>query len=372
MGLRKCVDDKGRAHWLVDLRRRGQPRVRETYYGTKRLAQERHDIIENLVLSGEWFQKKTDGLLFKDFYRQYWEKHVVMHLKKKTQNNYELWFRSPLKFFGNKPLTGITSDDIDNFKAKRVEDFATREAEGETTINRELGAMRGLFGFAMKKKLIKRNPTTGVERFKERTRKASLDIEELNALLEAAKEERHVHLLITMGLCTGMRRGEMLNLRWGRVDFRKRVIVLTETKTEPRRVPMNRTLTETLLTYKEEQYPGNVEPHKEAFVFKNPQTGKPFTDMKRSFKTAWQKAGLEYFWVHGMRHVWTNWMYKKKVNPLLVRTIGGWSTRGDAHAGYFHPDDEDMLEAVERLDDLFEGEGARIGPSYSTERLASV
>ena len=43
-------------------------------------------------------------------------------------------------------------------------------------------------------------------------------------------------------------------------------------------------------------------------------------------------------------------MAKKKVHPILIKQIGGWSPGRDAHENYVQFDDEEMIEAVEKLD----------------------
>ena len=72
-----------------------------------------------------------------------------------------------------------------------------------------------------------------------------MEQDEIECLLTTASDQ-FCPILIT-ALHSGMRRGELLNLKWSEVDFRNHIIVVRESKSgKSRKIPMNDTLHETL------------------------------------------------------------------------------------------------------------------------------
>jgi integrase len=129
----------------------------------------------------------------------------------------------------------------------------TRKEEGAepATINRELGCLRHMFNMAIKWGKALGNPVREVKFLKEpkETYRILTEEEEVR-LLETVRlttKSRHLEPIIIVALNTGMRKGEILNLKWSNVDFKNRVIIVEGTKNgEIRKVPMNEKLTVTL------------------------------------------------------------------------------------------------------------------------------
>jgi integrase len=87
-----------------------------------------------------------------------------------------------------------------------------------------------------------------------------------------------------------MRKSEILNLTWDRVNFEQGIITLLDTKNKERRdVPMNETVRATL----------------EAMGRKGPLVF-PSGDMRTAFRTALKKAGIEDFRFHDLRHTFAS------------------------------------------------------------------
>jgi integrase len=74
--------------------------------------------------------------------------------------------------------------------------------------------------------------------------------EEEIKLLEAVRtshQVKHLEPIIITALSTGMRKGEIPNLKWSNVDFKNKVMIVEGTKNgEIRKVPKNHKLTATL------------------------------------------------------------------------------------------------------------------------------
>ena len=72
------------------------------------------------------------------------------------------------------------------------------------------------------------NPVKGVKLFKEQGRDRFLEKEEIPRLIEACVE--YLKPIVITAIHTGMRKSEILNLRWRDVDFIRDTIYLTQTK----------------------------------------------------------------------------------------------------------------------------------------------
>ncbi len=111
-----------------------------------------------------------------------------------------------------------------------------------------------------------------------------------------------------------MRQGEIVSLDWKHIDLKKRIAYLPETKNgEPRGVPLS---TSAIATFR--SLPGST-------------TGKVFPGVtteaiKRAFMRACQRAEIEDFHFHDLRHEATSRLFEKSLNPLEVASITGHKT----------------------------------------------
>ncbi len=104
-----------------------------------------------------------------------------------------------------------------------------------STVNRELGVLKCIVNRAVFNGLLEKNPIQRVRGFKEISRDRTLTQEEYRTLLSRCSSR--LSAIVQLAYWTGMRRGEILGLRWEQVDLKNRVIILeaTETKTQEKR-----------------------------------------------------------------------------------------------------------------------------------------
>ncbi|HEV7859082.1 MAG TPA: tyrosine-type recombinase/integrase [Pyrinomonadaceae bacterium] len=135
-------------------------------------------------------------------------------------------------YFGKRRLRSITYADLKAFRSHRLQ--TTSERTGReisiATANRELSAMRRMLNVAQAEGWIPQNPFNRgaplISLADERKRERILSRDEETRLLEACAplQRQHLRPLIIAALDTGMRRGEMLKLKWVDVDLEHRVI----------------------------------------------------------------------------------------------------------------------------------------------------
>jgi integrase len=135
--------------------------------------------------------------------------------------------------FGKRQLRGITHSDIRAFRAERL---STKTKAGRqrsvAAVNRELEKLRRLLNIAEREGWILRNPMRGgdplISIADERKRERILTRDEELRLLNACENRYRSHLrpILICALDTGMRRGEILSLKWSDVDFEERVLTI--------------------------------------------------------------------------------------------------------------------------------------------------
>ncbi len=230
---------------------------------------------------------------------------------------------------------------VEKYKLTRKEEKAEPD-----TINRELGCLRHMFNMAIKWKKAQVNPVRDVKFLKEPKEKDRILTKEEEAkLLEAVRtghKAKHLEPIIITALNTGMRKGEILNLKWSNVDFKTGHILVEETKNgEIRRVPMNKKLTETLQSAKKLA--------KGEYVFSD--NGEPYGDVKTGCWTALKKTKIEGFRFHDLRHTFGSRLVMAGVD---IRTIQELMGHKDIKmtVRYSHPTPEHKKKAVKILDQV--------------------
>lgn len=104
-------------------------------------------------------------------------------------------------------LQGITSLDVDKYKQKRVREVL------RSTVNREIACLKAIFNKAKEWGKINENQISSVKPFRvENARLEYLEKEEIARLIEACPS--YLEPIVTAALNTGMRKGEILHLKW--------------------------------------------------------------------------------------------------------------------------------------------------------------
>jgi excisionase family DNA binding protein len=240
-------------------------------------------------------------------------------------------------FFGNFELREITPLLIEKYRAERLHTGVSK-----STINREITIMKRMFNLAIDWNLTDKNPVAKIKLFSEKdTQKERILSEEEEAAL-LAECPNYLRPIVITALHTGMRRGEILNLRWKNVDLGKRMIKVEHTKNgKCRIIPANEHLYQVLAAIKRKNE--NAE-----YVFPNPETGLRYTEVKKSFKNACKKAGIKDLRFHDLRHTFATRLIESGVDLITVRDLlGHFSVRVTQR--YTHPNQNKKKEAVELL-----------------------
>lgn len=287
----------------------------------------------------EW-QKRYDPeppepeqVLFADFVKETYLPWSKMH---KASYDDDVRTTSLLaSFFKGKNLREIKPAMIEQYKAKRI-----GAERAPATVNRELSVLSKVFTVAVRHEKADLNPCKNVERFaldNERVRYLTQD-EELRLFQEMGHNQQLTDI-VTVALHTGMRRGEIFNLKWFDLDFDRGLIQVRKTKTKLNRVvPMNATVREVL----------DQQRRASEFVFTSPKTGGRLKDVKTSFNTARTEADIPDFQLRDLRHSCATRLADRGEELVTVAEILG-HTDIRMTKRYSHGMQERKREALEKL-----------------------
>jgi integrase len=170
--------------------------------------------------------------------------------------------------------------------------------------------------------------------------------EECQGLIKACSI--HLKPIVIAALNTGMRRGEILSLKWEQVDLVHGFILLNRTKNgERREIPINETLKATLKELPSRFLGGYV--FGEIVEKESMKSCIPYQDVKRSFNTALRKACIMDFHFHDLRHTFASHLIMAGVDITTVSKLLGHKSLAMT-LRYSHLAPSHMVKAVDILD----------------------
>lgn len=266
------------------------------------------------------------------------EKFADEFLELYSKQNKRSWKRdvTSLKtlkpFFKGQLLQDIGPEDIERYKAKRLAEVSA------ATVNREVSYLKTLFTKAVEWGRLETSPGTNVKKLKEANYKERILTQDEAEILLSRTNPRARPVLI-LALNTGMRRGEILSLRWENVDFHKGFIFIEDSKSgRSRNIPINNLVFEALKGI----------PRQSEFVFFSAATQNHITSVTAAFKSACRRSGIKGLRFHDLRHTAASWMVMGGADLVTVSKLLGHSTI-QMTMRYAHPTPESMKKAVSIL-----------------------
>jgi integrase len=250
------------------------------------------------------------------------------------------------KSFGRMRVKSITSDRIQHYITRRQ-----REGVANGTINRELECLHRMLVLGSRCTPPKCGPPPHFSKLREdNVREGFFEHDEFLALRGAAAD--HLKLAMTIAYYTGMRQGEIIGvngLKWEEhVNLEEGTIRLAikDTKTKIARV-IYMTGDFLLVMMKMKQV---RDQHYLACPYVCHLRGQPIKQMKRSWKTACQRVGLEGKTFHDLRRTGVRNLVRAGVPETVAMKISGHKTRS-VFDRYNITSEEDLKQAATRLGD---------------------
>jgi len=262
------------------------------------------------VREGKFFDiKKADRVLFEALVEK-----VLAHEKTiKGQNSgFLVATCKPLNLaFGKSFLEEINPLVITEYQRRRLQTVS------KNTINREMAVLRKVFNLGIRWGMAKDNPVKQVDFFKvPKGRIRFLEKEEQARFLESCRG--HLKDIVTVALRTGMRRGELLGLKKGELDFNRKMVCLSKTKTDTfREIPMIPAVESILRAKAFGKADGD-------FLFTK-SDGTRMHSNQSAFETALARAQIKNFRFHDLRHTYASDLVSAGVDIFTVSKLLGHS-----------------------------------------------
>jgi len=321
---------KRKGTWWIDFATPNGQRVRRSA-GTRnrRQAQEFHDQLKNEAWRIANLGEKPKRL---------WQEAAVRWLKETSHKTTHRQDVSILRwldtFLRELTLDQITRDVIDEIVVTKQADQVSN-----VTVNRILALLRAILRRAEHEwEWLERAPK--VRLLPEPKRRIRwLTHEQAERLL--AELPRHLKAMARFSLATGLRQGNVKDLRWSQVDLERKIAWIHPDQAKARRaiaVPLNDDAMTVLMAQ---------QGRNEDFVFTYGK--RPINQVNtKAWRFALQRAGIEDFRWHDLRHTWASWHVQNGTPLHVLQELGGWETV-DMVRRYAHFSAEHTAHYAERI-----------------------
>ncbi|WP_301128867.1 site-specific integrase [Streptomyces cacaoi] len=364
-------------------------RKRVSVYGRTR-DEVREKLTQLQAQEGQGIPVPDTNMKLEDYLAYWLAKVVKVNRRPKTYQGYESVVRVHL-------VPGLGRKKIRTLRAAEVRTWLTRVASEcqcckhewdkarrdpqccaagqccQTVLSRRMvqsihAVLRNALQNAVREELIVRNvatlvqiPTPTYDTGK------GLSVAEARLLLRECAEDR-LHALYVLALVMGMRRGELLGLRWGAVDFERQTLtverslqrvdgklalVRPKTASSVRTVPLPPPVVAALMAHRErqaeERAAAGMEWKEHGLVFTS-RVGTPLEpdNLRRSWHPLRSKLGL-HIRFHDLRHSAVTMLLDLGVPPHIVRQIVGHSDIGVTMKIYAHASLDEQRKALGKL-----------------------
>jgi integrase len=299
--------------------------------------------------------------------------------KLKSSNRVDLALRNFCKIFGDKLVSDILPIDLESYQETRK-----REDIKPATIDLELSCIKTMINKAFYNDKVsghvlkKFGEIKNLNKMGENARTRTISIHEYKKLLENSKG--HTKSFIIIAYNTGMRLGEIRQLRWSYIDTTKQMIRLPKELTKSskaRSIPINHHVRKLFRELRPLKIVGD---NFQDFIILF--RGKPIISangVKCAFRKVCESSGIPYgrkvengTTIHDIRRSVKTGMLKAGVRRAYRDLILGHSLSGmDKH--YIAPSDEDLHDAMkiyaDWLDDQLESENVDKALTEQTQFL---
>lgn len=277
------------------------------------------------------------------------------------EDTYMPWFETHHK--GHDKTQHTLSNNFDPIMSQRLDAITGRDLEQirtgwmqagnkASTVNRKMGSISGVFSRAVEWEYINTHPLAKLKQLKVDSKGvirylAAAETKRLRDALNARQDEMraeresantwrterhreplpsllqlpftdHLKPMVLVSLNTGMRRGELFDLKWSAVNFDTKTITVAgaTTKTsDTRHIPMNKETIGVLEAWKKQV-------SKSPYVFPG-QGGGRFEDVKSAWLKLLERAQIDGFRWHDMRHDFASRLVMAGVPLNTVRDLLG-------------------------------------------------
>ncbi len=330
---------KGRNCWVWDVRlinEHGEKELYPTGHTSKKLAKEYEQKKRNEIAELKMFPERAfKKILFKDFAPIYLDKHAA---KQRSYRDYVSDCKKLVAFFDKYHLHEIERFIIETYYSDRLKEVS------EYMANQEIRILKGMFTKAVEWGFAAKNPVKGFKLKNEKPRQRFLRGWEIIKLMETAGQEPkapHLRPMVIMDIGTGLRKEELLSVEIDHVYLDRNTLKIEGKGGYTRYVPFGETVKREIIKL--------LERPNGKYLFHD-RYGPRIRDIKKSFRSAILRAGLEDVRFHDLRRTFGTMCALNRVPP---KTLQGWMGHKDIQTTmkyYVVSPEEFEQEEMKRLD----------------------
>lgn len=375
--MRGCITKKGSGYSIiVDLGRDSEGKRKQKWfngYKTKKEAEKALTTVLHQLQNNTYIEPSK--LTVADYLTNWLETYVDVNLSPTTIAGYRVnIIKHVIPKLGNIQLQKLQSYHIQELYNEkllkgRIDNTGGLSAKSVVYIHRVL---RKALQQAVKMQLLQRNVADFIELPKvKRFNPTILNDTQIQNMLNAIRETSY-YLPVLLAIFAGLRRGEVLGLRWCDIDLEKKTIAIFQNViptssgviiTTPKTEKSNRTilLSESIIVEILKHKEGQEDIKKElAEIYQNHDLincrmdGTPLnpSTFSSDFADILKKHGLPHVRFHDLRHINATLMLKNKIPAKVASERLGHSSIGITLDLYSHVLSEMQQEAVDKLDDV--------------------
>ena len=332
----------------------------------KTQAEVKEKLKKALVEAGQVDFTKSGKYTVGTWMDEWFENVAKIKVRPSSHQTYKGYIDNHIKpNIGNIPLEKLTTMDLQKFYRKlltkgRVERIESKEqpkglsAKTVRNINQVISSAMDL---AVTQKIILTNPTNACELPKvEHQEMQTIPAEQLQAFLDEARATG-VYEMYYIELATGLRRGELLGLKWQDIDWKNGIIkvrrqvarvdgqiveVSLKTKNSYRAVTISQQAIEVLKQQKAKTY--------DTYVFPSPNGGPISPDsVNNMLKRVLERAGIPKVRFHDLRHTFATIALQNGVDIKTVSSMLGHFSAGFTLDTYAHVTTSAQKEAAQTM-----------------------
>jgi integrase len=339
-------------------------RIQKSFYGrTKSEAREKAEDYKIKIATGETAIKSNSNMTFSEWAEKWIKTYKEKNIKSSTYKiKYESFLETHLKpYFENVKISKISQIDIQNFINSKS-DF------NKDTQKRYVNLLKSIFESAVENDLINKNPVKNISLKSENTKKEKRTYKqsEVDKIIDFAKNHRYGGAVAVL-LKTGLRRGELLALKWEDIDFENKIVNVKRAVAD---IPVNGILkpvisensNETKNHNRQIPFIGNIEEilqgieKKSEFIFPNikGEINSPNNYSKCQYAYFMNDLKKEYpeinkLSVHELRHTFGTLLYEKKIDLRIIQKIMGHADLKTTSEIYIHDNIDYIKTELEKI-----------------------
>jgi len=334
--IRKRINSKGKVSYHVQIRISGHPPLTQTF-DKKTDAENWAKKAESEINDGRLLpQKVAQKRLMSELIEEY-RTNVLIPLKPKRvrdQGPQLTWWKEKLGRYNlqdvSPALIGKCRDEL--LSQPFVTPTGKEKKRTPATVLRYMALLSHVFNVAVKEwEWLAESPMSRVKKPKvSNNRIRYLSADELERLRTQAARSENPYLLTVLEVAvgTGMRYSEIMTLRWRNVLFEgdtTALVLLEQTKnSEPRGVPLAGKAFETVRALRDAHKKANHgKVNTAALLFPSTRTKDRPVQMRKSWETALERAGIEHFRFHDLRHTTASYLAMEGATaPEIAEVLG--------------------------------------------------